>query len=133
MAFFTVFVALAVFSKAELMKASLHPSQNVGIDEFESFKNSILSELQVMKHRESELETELQTLKHENEEKMMEINQLKNDMASLNEKQIKCNEESPRQRRVSGGMVAFTAYIDHSVHNISHEQAIVYNKVLHNY
>lgn len=94
-----------------------------GQTDFENFKHEIYREIRAMKRTEQELKNEIRS--HDNY-----IRRLENRMTQLEEK---CGKQQTtpvaKQRRQIELHVAFTAYKDTGIHNISYSQPIIYNQV----
>lgn len=95
-------------------------------DDFRSFKTAVIEELQEMKRRETKLENEILELQMENQIKDRKIDELEQKLELMEKGQ---GQVEVKGRRQVSGNVAFTAYLDHSVHNLTQDQPIIYNKV----
>ncbi|XP_045192535.2 complement C1q tumor necrosis factor-related protein 3-like [Mercenaria mercenaria] len=103
----------------EMVKSTSESSEDSALL---GFKKAVIQELQEMKG-------EMLLLKMENEEKDSKIKNLEQKVANLEKGQ---RHSVIRGRRGMFQNIAFTAYLDHSEHNLTQDQPIIYNKVLLN-
>lgn len=93
-------------------------------EDFEMFKKDIVKEVQSLKQTEAELRSEIGSRdKH--------IQELEHHVNRLEERCSRQELPVAQQRRFvyTEEQVAFTAYSDHHIHNLTHSQTIIYNQV----
>lgn len=104
--------------------------------DFDQFKRAMFEELQNMKDGDEKLRDDITRLKTENVNKEKRINELEQKLASVQTEQCK---GIVRRSIPYFETIGFTAYLDHGVHNLTHDQPVNFNKVsihlryIHNY
>jgi septal ring factor EnvC (AmiA/AmiB activator) len=91
------------------------------VNDNEMFKRSLMNELKFIKSYCMDLEEKMKELQLNNEEKSKRIEKLESRLETM-------ESEGRRSKRQVGSNIAFTVYSDHGVHNLSHDQPIIYNK-----
>jgi hypothetical protein len=96
-------------------------------DEFDRFKRAVIEELEQLKEGNEKLNDDIRCLKTENAEKDRKINKLERQLANHEKNQVN---GMARRRIPYYETIAFTAYLDHGVHNLTQDRPVIYNKVI---